>query len=108
MVKELLRGKALATNGRLMKKQFYKKTQSPTRWTGVVTVAKYSDEFKRNAVSLFMCEGITRTSRQLHVTRATIYRWVRQSYSNSEEDKADRYEVCAVRSRQKHNKNVKE
>ena len=55
-------------------------------------VAKYSMDFKKNAVSIFKQEGITRTCRQLHVTRATIYRWVKQddsiSVERSEKDEA--------------------
>jgi transposase-like protein len=46
-------------------------------------VARYSTEFKENAVNLFRREGITRTCRKLHVTRATVYRWVRSAESES-------------------------
>ena len=44
-------------------------------------MARYSMEFKKNAVSLFKSEGITKTCRKLHVTRATVYRWVKQDES---------------------------
>lgn len=45
-------------------------------------MARYSAEFKKNAVSLFKREGITKTCRQLRVTRATVYRWVNQDISS--------------------------
>ena len=41
-------------------------------------MARYSTEFKKDAVRMFKHEGITKTCRQLHVTRATVYRWVKQ------------------------------
>ena len=46
-------------------------------------MARYSTEFKENAVNLFRREGITRTCRKLHVTRATVYRWIRRAENES-------------------------
>ncbi len=59
-------------------------------------VAKYSMDFKKNAVSIFKQEGITRTCRQLHVTRATIYRWVKQDDSISVERSEKNDEATAA------------
>ncbi len=50
------------------------------------TTSFYSNEFKENAVNLFRREGITRTCRQLRVTRATIYRWVKRAESDSNDN----------------------
>ncbi len=69
-------------------------------------MARYSAEFKKNAVRMFKHEGITKTCRQLHVTRATVYRWAKQeendpgnnSQSNSEviEDKVNQCERTRI------------
>ena len=63
------------------------------RKRGVITVARYSTAFKENAVNLFRREGITRTCRKLHVTRATIYRWVKRSESASNNNSQIDYET---------------
>ena len=65
------------------------------------TVARYSVDFKKNAVSMFKREGITRTSRQLHVTRATIYRWVKQDDSLFAECSEKNNGATAVAEREK-------
>lgn len=44
---------------------------------------RYSTEFKKNAVSMFKREGVTKTCRQLHVTRATVYHWVKRAEGES-------------------------
>ena len=38
----------------------------------------YSDDFKRQAVVLFRQVGISKACKEVHVTRATLYRWNRE------------------------------
>ena len=63
-------------------------------------MARYSTEFKKNAVCLFRREGITKTCRQMHVTRATVYRWVKQEENDTGNNAQSDSEMIAEKENQ--------